>query len=103
MEKIIDSNLINNNNKRIDENFSNLRKLFYDNKIFWYLAKNKNNEIVACAGCKNEKFNSLYINELFSFQSGYGSKLLLYILNFSTNYNIIFLNSDWSDKSRWIG
>lgn len=78
----------------MNNDFNNLKKLLYDDEMKWYLYK-INDNIVACAACKiNLKWNSFFINELFSFKKGFGAKLLLYLLNL--NYNIIYLNSDWT-------
>lgn len=94
MSQIIASHQIQNNNSNMNNDFINLKKLLYDDQMKWYIFKSNNN-IVACAACKeNNIWNSLYINELFSFQKGFGALLLLHLLNL--NYNIIYLNSDWS-------
>lgn len=94
MSQIIAKHSIINYNSNMNNDFINLKKLLYDDQMIWFLYKNNNN-IVSCSACKeNNKWNSLYINELFSFQKGFGAKLLLYLLNL--NYNIIYLNSDWS-------
>ena len=96
MGQIIASHLIINYNKNMNNDFNNLKKLLYDDQMKWFLYKIDDN-IVACAACKHDLYwNSLYINQLFSFKKGYGAKLLLYLLKL--NYNIIYLNSDWSQK-----
>ena len=96
IEQLISSGAIKNNNDRIS-GLGNLTKLLYDDKIQWYIYK-VNDKVVACAACRPsnlQNINGLYINQLFGFEKGYGSKLLSYILALP-NYDIIFLNSDWT-------
>jgi len=95
IKKIIDNNEIENENSRI-KNFNNLTKLFYSNDIDYYVVKDSEGKIRACAGCAKRFHNSYYINELFSFRKGYGSLLLHYLL--SLNYDIIYLNSNWEEE-----
>lgn len=94
MKQIINSGAIENKNSR-NAGLNNLTKLLYDDSIKWYLYKN-GDKIVACAACReNKNPDSLYINQICSFEKGFGAKLLTNILNLN-NYAIIYLNSDWS-------
>lgn len=96
LKNLIDNNMIKNKNPKI-KNFNAIEKLFSTNGVIYWVAKQKG-KIKACAGCvKNKDFNGYYINEIQSYEKGFGSQLIKHIL--TLDYDIIYCNSNWADKS----
>ena len=87
---------IENENPRLEGRLPDILTKFekLGELVCWWILE-KGDRILACAACSDEFHNSMFINEICSFVKGAGSKLLLRLLEFK-NYDIIYLNADWT-------